>query len=288
MSVSFSELRRYKQLGLSYSAALVLLYLQEQGPSPIGAIADAVGCSTRCVEMALAAIKRLGLLSGKSPKNISHDHDQHGHEDKRTANSFSEGSEEAIVPMPTVEHTDPLMVRLCGYDVLPWCATQVLQKLEHGELQREDVERQLAYHQTRLDSGFKFKSHPARFLFAAILKNYAPPVEASRHPAHSGNDVRPMSAQRTPIARTFGATTLERRAEFEALERERQDEENRRRSLLAMFANQCRRERGLKRKSPEQLLPQLVKHGLTLDGLLGAIARCEAEASAAAEPCRAV
>lgn len=288
MSVSFSELRRYKQLGLSYSAALVLLYLQEQGPSPIGTIADVVGCSTRCVEMALATIKRLGLFSGKNPKNISHDHDQHSHENKRTANGFSEPSEEAIAPAPDVEHADPLMVRLCGYDVLPWCATQVLQKLERGELQREDVERQLGYHQTRLDSGFKFKSHPARFLFAAILKNYAPPVEASRQTSHSGTDARSMSAQRAPIERTFGATTLERRAEFEDLERARQDAENRRRSLLAMFANQCRRERGLKRKSPEQLLPQLAKHGLNLDDLLEAIARCEAEGSVATEPFRAV
>lgn len=278
VSVSFSELRRYKQLGLSYSAALVLLYLQEQGPSPIGTIADAVGCSTRCVEMALAAIKRLGLLSGKNPKNISHDHDQHSHENKRTTNGFSETSEETIAPAPDVRHTDPLMARLCSYDVLPWCATQVLQQVERGELQREDVERQLAYHQIRLDNGFKFKSHPARFLFTAILKNYAPPAEASRQTSHSGNAARSMSVQRTAIERTFGIATLERRAEFEAIERARQDDENRRCSLLAMFANQCRRERGPRRKTPEQLLPLLEKHGLSLQELMRAIDRHEAEA----------
>lgn len=283
MSVSFSELRRYKQLGLSYSATLVLLFLQEYGPSPIGSIADAVGCSTRCVEMALSAIKRLGMLHEKEAKNISHDHDHHGHGDKGTAKGFSAQTEEASAGDSKDELEDPLMSRLCAYEVLPWCAAMVIQKIERGELQREEVERQLAYHQVRLESGFKFRAHPARFLFAAILKGYAPPAESQA--PHSGSL---LAAQRTHNEHKFGAATLQRRAEFEARERERQDGELRRRSLLAMFASQCRPERGPRRKTPEQLVPQLEKHGMSLNELLGAIARHEAEACAIVAPMHAV
>jgi hypothetical protein len=169
------------------------------------------------------------------------------------------------------------MSRLCAYEVLPWCAAMVIQKIERGELQREDVERQLAYHQVRLESGFKFRSHPARYLFAAILKGYAPPAEAQSQAPHSAHNGSPVATQRTHIERTFGAATLERRAEFEARERERQDAELRRRSLLAMFASQCRPERGPRRKKPEQLLPQLEKHGLRLEELIETIVRYDAE-----------
>lgn len=276
MSTSFSELRRYKQLGLSYSAVLVLCYLQEYGPHPVGAIADAVGCSTRCVEMAMSAIKRLGMTPEKEAKNISHDHDHHGHGDKGTAKGFSAPGEGAIAGDLRDEIEDPLMSRLCAYEVLPWCAAMVIQKIERGELQRQEVERQLAYHQVRLESGFKFRSHPARFLFAAILKGYAPPAEAQSQASHSGCNGSPVATQSTYIRRTFGADTLERRAEFEARARERQDADLRRRSLLAMFASQCRPERGPRRKTPDQLIPQLEKHGLSLEELLGAIACHEA------------
>jgi Winged helix-turn-helix DNA-binding len=282
VSLPFTRLRQLKEDGLSYSVVLVLAYLEANGYAPIGKIADACGISIRSTERAVAMLKERGLIP--NPQNLAHDHDIHGSKDKGTAPTLtdSDGGYEPAVASQDAANDDPLRRQLLDYEVLPWCAAQVLQKIEQGELRREDVERQLGYHQLRLDSGFKFKSHPARFLFSAILKNYAPPAEAQCQAPHIGGNVASVAPQRAHMDRPFGAATLKRRAEFEVRERERQDAEFRRRSLLAMFAGQCRPERGSRRKTPEQLIPQLEKHGLSLAELIGAIARLESEACPAA------
>lgn len=178
MSVPFQILREYKQLGLSYTAVLVKLYLDEHGPTPVGLIADACGCSIRSVEMAIAKLRPLGLLSKGEPKKNSHDHDHGDHVNKGTAQESSGRSERSCGSAVNGDHSsdDPLFAKLIGFEVLPWLVEQLLAKVERAQL-----ERQVEYHAYRLASGFKFKGHPARYLFSACLKNYAPPQGFHQH-----------------------------------------------------------------------------------------------------------
>lgn len=174
MSVPFQVLRQYKQLGLSYTAVLVKLYLDEHGHSPLGLIADACECSIRSVEMAIAKLRVLGLLLKSESKKISHDHDHVDHVNKGTAQEFS-GNSEGICGSDDGgdrPSNDPIFAKLIGYEVLPWLAEQLMVKVERSQL-----ERQVEYHAHRLETGFKFKVHPARYLFSACLKNYAPPQD---------------------------------------------------------------------------------------------------------------
>lgn len=182
------------------------MFLEEQGPAPLGKIADACGCSVRCVQLAIAAIKRLGLLSGKKTKSISHDHADHGSQKEGTAQSVAEED----CATATDEHqadgdrpVDPLRSSLEAYEILPWCVEQILAKIELGELLRTNVEQQLAFHQFRLDNGFRFKAHPAKFLFSAILRQFAPPEGyfATAHKKHEGISSEPKPIYRAPAPR---------------------------------------------------------------------------------------
>lgn len=164
MSLSLRKLRELKERALPLSTILVKVFLDENGTAPIGVIADACGISIRSVERSLASLKRLGLL----PTNLSHDHD-HGHGDHEgTATALS--VDEPQGGLSSDKPVDPLEANLLEHEVLPWCVDTLMDKVE-----REVLKRQLDYHAFRLASGFKFKGHPARYLFSACLHDYAPP-----------------------------------------------------------------------------------------------------------------
>jgi len=193
------------------SAVLVLSYLNAYGFTPMGKIADACDLSVSSVEKALAKLKALKLLPKNSPQKIEHDHDQFMDLTKGTE-QVSTGL--AVEDCGGVDHqadADPIREKLLAFDVLPWCVDTIMVKLHQAELRREDVLRQLDYHAFRLAKGFKFKAHPARYVFSAILKGYAPPenfhtqshkaregvVEAVKVPAPYQ---RPQEATEAPVA----------------------------------------------------------------------------------------
>jgi hypothetical protein len=197
VSVNFTDLRRFKQLGLPYSAVLVKLYLDEHGFTPIGTIADACGVSVSSVEKALKRLKALRLLS--SQQKITHDHDHSDHVNKGTEQTFTAQTVKDD-DRQLRQEDDPLKAKLLSYDVLPWCADMVAGKIASGELRQAEVQQQLDYHEHRLQTGFKFRTHPARYLFSAILKGYAPPegYYKRRHNAQEAPLIAPKVLEHPP------------------------------------------------------------------------------------------
>jgi hypothetical protein len=112
---------------------------------------------------------------------------------------------------------DPLAMRLLEAEVLPWCVDILLSKVD-----RAVIERQLGFHAHRVEAGFRFKSHPAKFLFTACLNDYMPPADyhtarqraaATASRPVSVNDpvetARPAVAPEAPVEMTrSGAMTV--------------------------------------------------------------------------------
>ena len=190
MSLSFQQLRHFKDLGLNYSAVLVKAFLDENGFTPIGIIAEACDLSTRSVERALVALKARNLLSQKGSTSMTHDHAVMDHGNKGTATQLTGDREHQA---DTVD--DPIRSRLIEHEVLPWCVDALIAKCD-----RQLLVQQLEYHEYRLAHGFKFRGHPARYLFSACLHNYAPPEGffAARHKAQEGPLNEPKVPQHPP------------------------------------------------------------------------------------------
>ncbi|MFN3431649.1 MAG: hypothetical protein ACK46X_17055 [Candidatus Sericytochromatia bacterium] len=169
----FADLRRAKELGLNLTTVLVKAYLDENGPSPMGQIARACDVSIRSVERAIASLKTTGFFYSQKTTSMTHDHVLHLSERDRTATGMTAGTDGVVAPSVEERHAaDPLAMRLLDAGVLPWCVDTLLAKVD-----RAAIERQLAYHEHRLNVGYKFKAHPAKFLFAACLNDYAPPAD---------------------------------------------------------------------------------------------------------------
>jgi hypothetical protein len=187
VSIPFRELRQLRQLGLSMSSLLVKAYLDEAGFQPIGKIADACGVSVSSVERSLAQLKKLGLLPAKMKHDmiIKHTEDKEPSSEVRATSGIDEGAD-------TVKDDDPIRQQLMDYEVLPWLVDQLLVKVD-----RQELTRQLEYHGHRLAHGFRFRSHPARFLFTACLKRFDPPegYHAHRHKAREGIQEPPKASE---------------------------------------------------------------------------------------------
>ena len=211
MSIPFQELRHLRQLGLSMSAVLVLSYLNEHGFTPIGKLADACELSVSSVEKALAKLKALQLLPKSTPEKNEHDHDQNHGSKKGTEQTFTARAVEDCGSTDERQvEADPICEKLLTFEVLPWCVDAIMTKLERGELRRDEVERQLEYHEHRVASGFKFKAHPARFVFSAILKGYAPPegYHVQRYKAQEGVSNASQVSQHPPLVQQETEPTL--------------------------------------------------------------------------------
>jgi hypothetical protein len=180
----FDELRRAKELGLNLTTVLVKVYLDEHGHSPLGQIAKACNVSIRSVERAIALLKSLGFFNNQKTTSMTHDHDKHFSKNNRTASDLTGHSDGLDAPAQPDRHAgDPLAQQLLAAEVLPWCVDILLAKVD-----RTVIERQLAYHAHRVAAGYRFKSHPAKFLFAACLNDYMPPQDfhaARQKPAHA-------------------------------------------------------------------------------------------------------
>lgn len=222
---SFDDLRQAKAHGFNLTILMVQSYLRENGPSPLGLIADACEVSVRSVERAIAALKAKGLLPDRKTTEKSHDHADHGSFQERTP-----------TPTSTAPDTDdPLAAQLLAHEVLPWCVEALLAKVDRAVLTR-----QLAFHAHRLATGFPFKGHPARYLFRACLNDYQPPADyhERKHREREGLPARvapapaPVAPVEAPVAEMTreGALTIIRlgmrsrlphmRAEAERLARE--------------------------------------------------------------------
>lgn len=206
----FNELRRAKELGLNLTAVLVKSYVNEHGYAPIGQIARACDVSIRSVERAIAALKASSFFNNQKTTSMTHDHDIHFSKNNGTATAVtgvSDVPDGAAGPKVEDRHQqDPLAMRLLEAEVLPWCVDILLTKVD-----RAAIERQLAFHAHRVEGGFKFKSHPAKFLFTACLNDYMPPADyhvarqraeatASRPAPTAGSVVTAPMAERTPEA----------------------------------------------------------------------------------------
>jgi hypothetical protein len=190
---SFDELRQAKAHGVNLTILMVQAYLRENGPTPVGLIARACELSIRSVERSIAALKEKGALPSSQTTKTSHDHADHGSNQEGTA--------------PTVSD-DPVVNQLLAYEVLPWCADMLVAKVDRAVL-----ERQLAFHAHRLDSGFPFKGHPARYLFRACLNDYQPPQDfyAKPHQPAARPRVeapRPVEAPQVEMTREGAMTTI--------------------------------------------------------------------------------
>lgn len=176
----FNELRRAKELGLNLTAVLVKAYVNEHGYAPVGQIARACDVSIRSVERAIAALKASSFFNNQKTTSMTHDHDIHFSKNNRTASVVTGVSDVAdgsvgAAGAPQVEdrhQQDPLAMRLLEAEVLPWCVDILLTKVD-----RAVIERQLGFHAHRLEAGFRFKGHPAKFLFTACLNDYLPPAD---------------------------------------------------------------------------------------------------------------
>jgi DNA-binding MarR family transcriptional regulator len=191
MGATFARLCQLKKAGLSLSAVQVLLYVEEHGAAAVGVIADACEVSISSVEKALAAIRRLGLLQ-QNPAKHDHDH-SHGSKKERqqriTARAVKlddAGDGQAEV--------DPVAGQLLELEVWPACVEVLMAKVPRAQL-----EQQLAYHRHRLERGFKFKSHPAKYLYRACLENYAPPADFHQVAHRVREGIAPTSSP-TPTA----------------------------------------------------------------------------------------
>lgn len=195
----FADLRRAKELGYSLTTLMVKAYLDEHGPTPVGLIAKACQTSVRSVERALALLKETGFFRAQT--KMTHEHDHSVQELKGSTTETAAVSANA---------DDPIAQQLLALEVLPWCVDVLLAKVDRAVLAD-----QLAYHRHRLASGFKFKAHPAKYLFAACLNNYAPPVGYfEQRQAPSSEPVaaprpQPVVAEQAPAAMTRdGALTV--------------------------------------------------------------------------------
>lgn len=177
---TFSMLSRAKSLGFNFTAVLVQAFLEERGFAPIGVIADACGVSPRSVERAIAQLRSHGLLPVKKTTFLSHDHADHSFKEigaptaVAACTAVADGKPATVgaaAPDPAQGGSgSPLAERLLAHGILPWCVEQVLAKVDEAV-----IERQLAYHEHRLATGFTFKAHPARYLFRACLNDYLAP-----------------------------------------------------------------------------------------------------------------
>jgi hypothetical protein len=204
----FTELRRAKELGLNFTTVLVKSYLDEHGLSPLGQIARACDVSIRSVERAIVTLKAVGFFYNQKTTSMSHDHDIHLLENKGTATGLTGVSDTADVPDPHAG--DALAQALLAAEVLPWCVDILLARVD-----RAAIERQLAYHAHRVERGYRFKSHPAKFLFAACLNDYMPPQDfhaARQKPADkpvAAPAVEPAKVEEAPVEMTrSGALTV--------------------------------------------------------------------------------
>ena len=170
---TFHFLSRAKSLGFNFTAVLVQAFLDEHGFAPIGVIADACGVSPRSVERAIAQLKAQGQLPVKKSTFLSHDHADHSFKEVGAPTAPSARAATAGGPTDAVGAASPtstLGERLLAHGILPWCVEQVLANVDEAV-----IERQLAYHEHRLQAGFVFKAHPARYLFRACLNDYLAP-----------------------------------------------------------------------------------------------------------------
>lgn len=171
---TFAMLSRAKSLGFNLTAVLVQAFLEERGYAPIGVIADACQVSPRSVERAIAQLKAQGLLPQKKTSFLSHDHADHSNKvnGAPTATAVvpaAAGGPAATTGAPAAP-LSPLAERLLAHGILPWCVDQLVAGVDEAV-----IERQLAYHEHRLATGFAFKAHPARYLFRACLNDYQAP-----------------------------------------------------------------------------------------------------------------
>lgn len=207
----FTELRRAKELGLNLTTVLVKSYLDEHGLSPLGQIAKACDVSIRSVERAIVTLKAIGFFYNQKTTSMSHDHDIHFSKNHGTATAVTGVSDAVDAPAPPDRHAgDPLAAKLLEADVLPWCVDILLARVD-----RAVIERQLAYHAHRVAGGYRFKSHPAKFLFAACLNDYMPPQDfhvARQKPAGAPvaqPAVEPAKVEEAPVEMTkSGAMTV--------------------------------------------------------------------------------
>jgi hypothetical protein len=210
----FADLRRAKELGLNLTSVLVKAYLDEHGPSPLGQIARACDVSIRSVERAIASLKTTGFFYSQKTTSMTHDHVLHFSERDRTATEMTAATDAVVAPSVEERHAaDPLAMRLLDAGVLPWCVDTLLAKVD-----RAAIERQLAYHEHRVNAGYRFKAHPAKFLFAACLNDYAPPADyhvARQRPQAAGSapseavTAAPAPAPEAPVELTrAGALTV--------------------------------------------------------------------------------
>lgn len=160
---SFAELRRAKELGLNLTVLLVKSYFDENGPTPLGLVARACQTSVRSVERAIALLKEKGLFLGSSKTNLTHEHDHSVQKEEGSA---------SVSSLSPACSDDPLAQALLAEGVLPWCVEVLMTKVS-----AEVLERQLRYHRHRLSVGFKFKAHPAKFLFKACLNDWQAPQD---------------------------------------------------------------------------------------------------------------
>jgi hypothetical protein len=201
----FNELRRAKELGLNLTAGLVKAYVNEHGYAPIGQIARACDVSILSVVRAIAALKASSFLKNQKTTSMTHDHDIHFSKNNRTASVVTGVSDDAVATQnPVAAHhaADPLAMKLLEADVLPWCVDIILNRVD-----RAVIERQLAFHQHRVASGYRFKSHPAKFLFAACLNDYMPPQDY--HAARQRPETATMTAPRSRAAGRVAAAEPE-------------------------------------------------------------------------------
>lgn len=209
---TFAMLSRAKSLGFNLTAVLVQAFLEERGFAPIGVIAEACQVSPRSVERAIALLKANGLLPVKKTTFLSHDHADHSNKEIGTPTAVAAVPATGDVPAATAGAASPLAERLLAHGILPWCVDQVLAKVDEAV-----IERQLAYHEHRLATGFVFKAHPARYLFRACLNDYqAPegfhvprPVVAPARPATPAPEPAPMAAtEPAPMSRAGALSAI--------------------------------------------------------------------------------
>lgn len=158
MQLSLAQMIALKEQGLTISSdLLVMAYQEENGFAPIGIIAKICGLSLRSVERSLTLLKGVELPSAK----MSHDHDHGDHVIKGTPPEL---------PKEPARDADPLRDQLLAFEVWEGCVDILMAKVD-----RTAIETQLVYHAFRVAQGFRFKAHPAKYLFRACMGNYAPP-----------------------------------------------------------------------------------------------------------------
>lgn len=192
---SFAELRRAKELGLNLTALLVKSYLDEHGATPVGLIARACMTSVRSVERAIALLKEKGLFFVSSNAKMTHEHDHSVQEEEGSA---------SVSSAAPVASADPVAQALLDEGVLPWCVEVLRTKVSE-----EVLLRQLRYHRHRLEGGFKFKAHPAKFLFKACLNDWQPPQDYFERQNRPHEPQAPAKAAAVPVAQPQAEMTRE-------------------------------------------------------------------------------